>query len=139
MHMTNKPAKLIPTIFAILVAVGFIVLLLWLIRGEQQFETQAAATPTLPTEIDFILDIPQKALWKNYLHVSAEAAPGTVCTLRYIPPSGNMKEMSSTADENGKCTWRWKIEEADGKGNGRLIFTINGKSETHFIEIRRSF
>jgi hypothetical protein len=132
-----RPAKLFATILATLLAVVLIALLLWLIRGEQRFAAQATATPSL--EIGFTLDIPQKALWRNYLVVSAETAPGTHCNLMYIPPSGDTQEMSTVADEDGNCTWRWKIEETDGKGNGRLIFAIDGRSETHFIEIRRSF
>jgi hypothetical protein len=111
----------------------------WILWKELFTAPQSLNIPTNTPESDFVLDIPQKALWRNYLIISAEAAPGTTCNLLYIPPSGNSQELSSVADENGKCTWRWKIEETDGKGNARLIFTINGKSETHFIEIRRSF
>jgi hypothetical protein len=47
--------------------------------------------------------------------------------------------MDITADSDGLCKWQWKIEEADGKGSGRLIFTIDGVSETHFIEVRSAF
>jgi hypothetical protein len=122
-----------------LLSLAVIALLLWLIRTEQRFAAQAIPTTPPSPEIGFTLEIPQKALWNNYLHVSAETTPGTHCDLMYIPPSGDTQEISTVADENGQCTWRWKIEETDGKGNGRLIFTIDGKSETHFIEIRRSF
>jgi hypothetical protein len=52
---------------------------------------------------------------------------------------GKTQEMDTVANENGLCEWRWKISEEEGKGPGRLIFTINGTSETHFIEVRRSF
>jgi hypothetical protein len=100
---------------------------------------QTPVTLTSTPEAEFALEIPQKALWRNYVHVSAEATPGTTCDLLYIPPSGDSQELNSVADENGKCTWKWKIEETDGKGNARLIFTIDRRSETHFIEIRRSF
>jgi hypothetical protein len=92
-------------------------------------------TPIAP----FILHIPEKALWQNYLHVSAETTAGAACRLTYVPPMGKTQEMDTTADESGLCKWRWKISEEEGKGPGRLIFTINGNSETHFIEIRRSF
>jgi hypothetical protein len=37
------------------------------------------------------------------------------------------------------CEWRWKLEESYGEGHGRLIFTINGVSDTHFINIRKGF
>jgi hypothetical protein len=47
--------------------------------------------------------------------------------------------MDTTADTSGLCEWRWKIDVAQGKGAGRLIFTINGVSETHFMEIRSNF
>jgi hypothetical protein len=105
------------------------------------------STPVQPTQIPatetplppFVLHIPEKALWKNYLQVSAETSAGTSCRLTYVPPMGTTKQMDTKADENGLCTWRWKISEEEGKGPARLIFTINGTSETHFIEIRRSF
>ena len=124
----------------VLFALAAIALLLWLIRGEQRrsLQTTAASTPS-SEETGFRLEIPQKALWKNYVTISAEAVPGTICELLYVPPSGQTLQMDSLADINGECAWKWKIEEAHGKGNGRLIITIEGKSETHFIEIRSSF
>lgn len=64
---------------------------------------------------DFTVHIPQKALLKNYLTVSAEAATGTVCRLIYVPPSGEFLQMEATADLNGLCEWRWKIEEFTGQ------------------------
>jgi hypothetical protein len=134
-----KAAKEIPIILAVLLVLILSISIIQGISGERPYASQTSVTPTKTPEAAFILDIPQKALWKNYAHVSAETTPGTTCDLLYIPPSGKSQELSSEADENGKCTWRWKIEETDGKGNARLIFTIDGKSETHFIEIRRSF
>jgi hypothetical protein len=122
---------LIWLLLAILV-VFLVGMFLW---GDQQ-TYQPASTPT-PTS--FKLSIPQKALWRNYLNISAEVSAGTSCRLTYIPPSGNKKIMDATADSDGSCKWQWKIEEMDGKGPGRLIFTIDGASETHFIEIRSSF
>jgi hypothetical protein len=115
-----------------------IVLLYWVIFLGQAHYFQSAATSTA-TPASFKLNIPQKALWRNYLVVSAEVSAGTSCRLTYIPPSGNKKVMDTTADSDGLCKWQWKIEETDGKGSGRLIFTIDGASETHFIEIRSSF
>jgi hypothetical protein len=91
------------------------------------------------SDIDFTVNIPQKALMKNYVTVSAEAPPGTTCELIYVPPSGNIHQTETLADASGLCTWRWKVEESEGKGNGRLIFVIGETSETHFIEIRSSF
>jgi hypothetical protein len=104
--------------------------------------TPAHTMEILPTGTlfpSFIVHIPDKALWKNYLNVSVESPTGTPCRLTYVPPMGTTQEMDTTADENGLCSWRWKISEEEGKGPGRLIFTIDGHSETHFIEIRRSF
>jgi hypothetical protein len=89
---------------------------------------------------DFRVIIPQKALFRNYLEVSVEAQPGTSCELIYISPSGEIHYMDTiTADTTGLCTWKWKVDETKGKGAGRLIFTIGGINETHFIEIRSSF
>ena len=87
----------------------------------------------------FKVTIPQKAILKNYVTVSVEAPAGTSCELTFIPASGETQVMNTTANAEGICEWRWKLEESYGKGNARLIFTINGVSDTHFIEIRSSF
>ena len=134
--MSTKSALKILTV--LLVGVVSIFLIQIVLRGNLN-APPTTVTPTDTPEADFTVDIPQKALWQNYFNVSAEAAPGTACDLLYVPPAGESQEMSSVADEDGQCTRRWKIEESQGKGNGRLIITINGKSETHFFEIRSSF
>lgn len=87
----------------------------------------------------FTVNIPQKALLKNYVTVSAEAPTGTACELTFIPTSGETQIMNTTANTYGLCEWRWKLEESYGKGNARLIFTINGVSDTHFLEILSEF
>lgn len=106
-------------------------------RSNQPEPPTPAATPN--PYGDFKVQIPDKALIKNYLTVSLETAPGTACSLTFIPPSGAVREMEAIADANGFCEWRWKIEENVGRGHGRLIFTVNGVSDTHFIEIRPGF
>jgi hypothetical protein len=101
-----------------------------------QFQTISpipASTPTAIPGKGFVVNNPQKALFKNYVTVSAEATPGTSCELTYIPPSGDISVMDTIANESGICSWRWKIDETKGKGMGWLIFTIGGMSETHFI------
>lgn len=87
----------------------------------------------------FNVTIPQKALLKNYVTVSVEAPQGTTCELTFIPASGETLVMKTTANANNLCEWRWKLEESYGKGNARLIFTINGVSDTHFLEILSEF
>ena len=139
MRESTSFAKFIFTILTALLLVTLSILLVQKVWEGQTNPLQTLVTPTATPKVDFVLEIPQKALWKNYFIVSASVAPGITCDLLYIPPSGATQELSSMADENGKCTWRWKIEETDGKGNGRLIITIGGMSETHFIEIRSSF
>jgi hypothetical protein len=139
MYKLKMLPKIILKILVVLSALALAIILIQMTWGVNATVSQTLDMLTETPETGFILEIPQKALWRNYVHVSAEAAPGTTCELLYIPPSGATQELSSVADENGKCTWRWKIEETDGKGNGRLIITIDGASETHFIEIRRSF
>jgi len=108
---------------------------------EKAVSVQPPLTPTLPsfTDADYTVTIPDKALIKNYLSVSLETTPGTVCKLTFIPPSGDVREMETTADADSQCKWRWKIEETDGRGHARLIFTVNGVSDTHFIDIRPGF
>jgi hypothetical protein len=97
------------------------------------------STPTNLPDKRFVVNIPQKALFKNYVTVAVEARPGTSCELTYISPSGDINVMESISSTSGTCVWKWKIDETKGKGIGRLIFTIDGISETHFIEIRSSF
>ncbi len=139
-----RPArkKLIVLLVTILTA-----FLAWTILREQPASSQPPGTPTAlapnaPTfapDAALVLNIPQKALWKNYVAVSAEASPGTTCELMYVPPSGKTHQINTTADSSGLCVWKWKVDETEGKGNARLIFTIDGISETHFIEIRSAF
>ncbi|MBN1449961.1 MAG: hypothetical protein JW963_03025 [Anaerolineales bacterium] len=119
--------------------VGFVALVVLLVFQSQTKSSLPPSTPTALPEKSFVVNIPQKALFKNYITVTAEAASGTSCELTYIPPSGDESIMDTIANENGICSWRWKIDETKGKGMGRLIFTIDGISETHFIEIRSSF
>jgi hypothetical protein len=87
----------------------------------------------------FKVNIPDKALWRNYLYVSVEAPVGTACRLTYIAPMGATQQLDETANESGLCEWRLKISEEEGKGHSRLIFTIDGISETHFIDVRPNF
>jgi len=129
-----RPArkKLIVLLVTILTA-----FLAWTILREQPASLQPPETPTdVP---GLVLNIPQKALWKNYVAVSAKTSPGTTCELMYVPPSGKTHQINTTADSSGLCVWKWKVDETEGKGNARLIFTIDGISETHFIEIRSAF
>ena len=110
-------------------------------NSQSQKPTQPIAptlTPFTPAP-GFNVTIPSKGLLKNYLVVSAEAAPGTQCTLTFIPKSGEMLVMEAVANTEGECVWRWKLEESYGRGAARLIFTIDGVSDTHFIEIHSSF
>ena len=141
-----SPTRKLPKILLVLLVMTVVASLTWVLRGQanssQPVSTLTAKPPSTPTVIpdtNFAVNIPQKALWKNYVTVSAEAPPGTTCKLTYVPPSGNIHQTDTIADASGQCVWRWKVEESEGKGNGRLIFTIGEISETHFIEIRSSF
>lgn len=95
---------------------------------------------TSPTsEPNFEVTIPSKGLLKNYVTVSVKAETGTSCNLIFIPASGETLDMNTVADENGECVWRWKLEESFKKGTARLIFTINGISDTRFLQILENF
>jgi hypothetical protein len=109
------------------------------IHQGQVNETLPTATPISFLDADYKVTIPDKALLQNYLTVSLKTDPGTECKLTFIAPSGGMHEMDTIADTSGVCEWRWKLEESYGKGHGRLIFTVNGVSDTHFIDIRAGF
>ena len=117
----------------------FVIFSAWAVLRGQSHSSQPQNTPTITPNPGFVLNLPQKALMKNYVTVSAEAPPGTKCELIYIPPSGTTHKTDTIADADGLCVWKWKVEESEGKGDGRLIFTIGGISETHFIEIHSSF
>ena len=117
----------------------FVTFSAWAVLRGQSHPAQPQNTPTVTPNPDFVLNIPQKALMKNYVTVSAEAPPGTKCELIYVPPSGATHQTDTTADASGLCVWKWKVEESEGKGDGRLIFTIGDISETHFIQIFSNF
>ena len=129
----------IPRVLIVLLIIVLVIFLTQIVlRGRIPF-TKQPGTPTVVPEVDFMVDIPPKALWNNYVLVSAQTSPGTCCELLYVPPSGESQKFETVADNNGRCEWKWKIAESQGKGHGRLIFTIGGKSETHFFEIRSAF
>ena len=130
--------KNISRVLTVLLLITLLIFLAQIILQEKIIISKLPDTPTFVPEVAFVVDIPQKTFFNNYVVMSAQTSPGTICELLYVPPSGEIQKMDTVADNNGRCVWRWKIEESQGKGNGRLIFTIAGKSETHFIEIRSS-
>jgi hypothetical protein len=132
----TRNTPIFPIAILILIFAAF---LAWLFLRGQSHSSQPPSTPTLAPDTGFVVNIPQKALMKNYVTVSAEAISGTKCELTYIPPSGDIHQTDAIAGTSGLCVWKWKVEESEGKGNGRLIFTIGDISETHFIEIRSGF
>lgn len=123
----------------ILSTVSLIILTIFIIQNRDNNPSSPSIEPTLSPYADFNVHIPQKALLRNYINVAVEAEPGTACTLTYVPPSGESMQMETVADSNGLCEWRWKIEESHRAGDARLIFTINGLSDTHFIQIFKEF
>lgn len=116
-----------------------IILSIFLFQNRERISNMPSDEPTLSPYADFNVHIPQKALLRNYINVAVEAEPGTACILTYVPPSGESMQMETVADSNGLCEWRWKIEESHRAGDARLIFTINGLSDTHFIQIFKEF
>jgi hypothetical protein len=126
-------------LLALFLLVVLILYLAWTVFHDRESNFQTQFTPTPYPYADFTVHIPQKALLKNYVTVSVEAAPGTKCELTYIPSSGEIYEMDAAADASGLCEWRWKIDESDGAGDARLIFTVNGSSDTHFMQIFAGF
>lgn len=97
------------------------------------------AAPSPTPEPNFEATIPSKGLLKNYVTVSVKAESGASCNLIFIPASGETLNMDTIADENDECVWRWKLEESYGRGSARLIFTIDGMSQTHFLQIFPEF
>lgn len=137
----SSSRKTLSFLFALLLLV-LLVSLTWLSQREETAPLQPTSVPTFTPFTpapNFDVTIPQKGLLKNYLTVSVKADPGTNCKLTFIPHSGEILVMDTIANTDGECTWRWKLEESYGKGHGRLIFTINGVSDTHFIEILSNF
>ncbi len=116
-----------------------ITLIIFLIQSRKNYPSSPSSEPTLSPYGDFNVHIPQKALLKNYINVAVEAEPGTECTLTYVPPMGESMQMETIAKSNGLCEWRWQIKESDTQGHARLIFTINGLSDTHFLQIFNEF
>jgi len=108
-------------------------------NSSQPPSTTIIAPNTAAPHTSFKVNIPQKALIKNYVTVSVEAPSGTNCKLIYISPSGETRQTDTISDESGLCVWKWKIGESEKRGTGRLIFTIGSISETHFLEILPNF
>jgi hypothetical protein len=123
---------------ALLLVLFFAFVILGVFQSQND-PPQPASTSTMLNDKGFEVNIPQKALVKNTVTVSVKARPGTICILTYIPPSGETSIMDTTADTKGVCSWRWNVEESKGKGSSRLIFTIDGISETHFMEVWSGF
>lgn len=135
METIKKNAKALTIIFFTSV---FAFSLIWVNQTKPTTTNiPATATPTSPP--NFEATIPSKGLLKNYVTVSVKAETGTRCNLIFIPASGEMLNMDTIADENGECVWRWKLEESYKKGTARLIFTINGVSQTRFLQILENF
>lgn len=136
----NSTQKTISVLLAI-VLLFLLTSLTWLSFRAEQTPSQSVRptfTPFTPAP-HFNVTIPSKGLLKNYMTVSVEAAPGTQCMLTFIPKSGEILVMDAAANSEGECVWRWKLEESYGRGAARLVFTIDGVSDTHFIEIHTSF
>jgi hypothetical protein len=118
MNATRKIPKTLIALFLI----AFTILLVWvIIRGQENSSrppnTPSSQPPASPTAVPlrFKVNIPQKALWRNYVEVSVEATPGTKCELTFVPPAGKTHQIATMAGTNGLCVWNWKIEEADEK------------------------
>lgn len=103
-------------------------------------ESLNVSTPTATKRKGFIVKLPQKAFWNSILTVTVEAPYSTSCELSYISPSGSFSKAAglgrTRANKSGVCMWSWKIDPSGKTGTGRLIVTIGGLSETHFVEIR---
>lgn len=124
-----------------LISIISIVLVFYILSPSlpTHISVKETVTPSPTSEPNFEVTIPSKALLKNYVTVSVKAEIGTSCNLIFIPASGDMQSMDTIADETGECIWRWKLEESYKKGTARLIFTINGISQTHFLQILENF
>jgi hypothetical protein len=131
----RKP-KILFAVLLLMVASSF---LSWAVLHTKSNRPQSVDIPAVAQAPHFETSIPQKALLNNYLTVSVKTAAGTKCKLTFITPSGETQTMDALADEKGECVWSWKLEESAGKGDGRLIFTIDGVSDTHFIQIFANF
>jgi hypothetical protein len=134
MNPTRKNPITVIALFIMLLIAFFA----WVVLRRQTNDIHEPP-PTASTQPKFEVNIPQKALLKNYINISMAAPPGTECNLIYVSPLGNIHENDTTANADGLCMWRWKMDESEGKGSGRLIFTVNGISETHFMEIFANF
>ena len=125
--------------FGLLIGLGVI----WSKSYPKEKSTEFSEQPPIakPEETGFIVNIPQRGYFKSKVNITVEAPQGTACELAFITPDGIESEADglgmTVADDSGLCSWDFVIEEASRKGSGRLIFYINGISETHFIEIWR--
>ncbi len=71
--------------------------------------------------------------------VSVQTAPGAMCTLVYVTPSGSISTAqgvgSKYADANGQAYWSWKIATSTHAGTGTVRVTCGGVTITSNIRI----
>ncbi len=76
----------------------------------------------------------------DYAYVDILTAPGNTCYLVYILPSGRRSTAQGLgkkiADDEGRCSWAWRIGTKTKPGIGKLIITINNvNQQTYPIQI----
>jgi hypothetical protein len=145
--MRKSSKRVIPFIVGLII-LGALAVIFWQSESSKSgsavvYSETINTSPTpqsLPTRVKFKVNLPQKAFTNSNVTVSVEAQPGTNCGITYVAPTGETNEAEGLGDtmanENGMCTWTWRIGEVKQKGAGRVIISIGGISETHFIEIR---
>ncbi len=102
-------------------------------------QSSPTLTLTFPAGFEPIV-IPSQAYPKDEILISVRAAPGTVCTLTYVTPSGIESQAQgvgpTTANPEGKCVWYLNIGWNTNPGIGSLTISANGQTQQYPIEIK---
>ena len=76
----------------------------------------------------------------GFASVTIHTAAGALCDLTYETPVGTESESddlkAKVADNDGLCSWTWRITAQTKPGTGTLTITANGVTESYAIVIK---
>ncbi len=97
------------------------------------------STPTPVTGFE-VVALTSEVKAGGFASVTIQTAAGALCDLTYKTPAGTESESddlkAKTADDDGLCTWTWRITAQTIPGTGTLTITANSVTESYAIVIK---
>jgi len=97
------------------------------------------STPTPMTGFE-VVALTSEVRAGEFASVTIHTAAGTLCDLAYETPVGTESESddlkAKVADNDGLCSWTWRIAAQTIPGTGTLTITANGVTESYAIVIK---